>query len=477
MSVVVIGLNHRTASLDLLERLTVGDDALAKALRDLSLRPNLSEAVVLSTCNRTEVYAVAERFHGGYHDIREWLSELGELHPEDFHDHLYVHYDEAAVAHLFTVAAGLDSAVVGEHEILGQVAAAWGRARDEGTAGRAAQPAVPARHRGRQAGADRDRHRPGDRIGLPGRGRHGRRAASARSRAARVLLLGAGDMAEGMAVALAGAGVDDIVVANRTHANAVALARRIGGRPARMDDLADELVAADVLLTSTGATAAIIDHTDIEAVMERRAGRPLLIVDIAVPRDVDPAAESVPGVTLLDMDDLRGFAEVGLAARRHRGAPGPGASWPTSSTATRARPPPGRRRRSSRRSATAPRTSAGPSWSGSPPGLSALDARRAGSRRGAHPRRGRQAAARTDGAAEERGRLGPRRPPRRDPPRPLRLVRMSSPKRSFGDEPDGAGLRPARNACWRSTGKAGSIADWGAPAGASAPQAPRHAQR
>src|SRR5690606_24851985 len=125
VSLVAIGLNHRTVPLELLERMTVSEAALPKALHDLVGREHGTEAVVLSTCNRTEVYSAVEKFHGAYHDIREWFSELAFLPPEEFTDHLYVHYDAEAAAHLFRVASGLDSAVLGEHEILGQVKRAW----------------------------------------------------------------------------------------------------------------------------------------------------------------------------------------------------------------------------------------------------------------------------------------------------------------------------------------------------------------
>ncbi len=135
MSVVVIGLNYRTAPLDLLERVAVADAALPKALHDLRVRPNLSEAVVLSTCHRVEVYAVAERFHAGYADLRDFLIDQAGLGPERVAEALYFHHDVAAASQLFGVAAGLDSAVIGESEILGQVADAWDRARTEGTAG------------------------------------------------------------------------------------------------------------------------------------------------------------------------------------------------------------------------------------------------------------------------------------------------------------------------------------------------------
>ena len=313
MSVVVIGLNHRSTPLDLLERMTIGDAALAKALHDLVSRADVSEAVVLSTCNRTEVYAVAERFHGAYQDIRDFLAEVAFLAPEDFSDHLYVHYDAPAVAHLFAVSAGLDSAVLGESEILGQVKQAWERAREEGAAGPTLN--LLFRHAleaGKRARTDTaiGRHitsvsqaavaMAADRLG----GLHGRHA----------LVLGAGDMGEAMALGLAKAGTR-LVVANRTWSTAVDLAERTSGRPIRLGDLVAELANVDVLLTSTGASTPLLDADELAPVLEARGGRPLLIVDIAVPRDVDPGVGTLPGVTLLDMDDLRTFAAVGATAR------------------------------------------------------------------------------------------------------------------------------------------------------------------
>jgi glutamyl-tRNA reductase len=315
VSVVVIGLNHRTAPLDLLERMTVGDGQLPKALHDLCTREHLSEALVLSTCNRTEVYAVAERFHGAYSDIRGFLADFSFLPPEEFSDHLYVHYDSAAAAHLLSVTAGLDSAVLGESEIQGQVKLAWERARDEGAAGPALnlllRHALEAGKRARtetgiarniasvsQAAVAMADQRLG---GLPGK---------------TVLVLGAGEMGEGMAVALAGAGVADVLVANRTPARAGELAARIGGRSVPLLEVPDRLAEVDLLLTSTGSRAPMLERADIGPVMARRASQPLLVVDIAVPRDVDPAVAEVDGVTLLDMDDLRSFAAAGVAERR-----------------------------------------------------------------------------------------------------------------------------------------------------------------
>jgi len=308
-------LNHRTASLDLLERTAVDDARLPKVLHDLCARTNLSEAVVLSTCNRTEVYAIAEKFHGGYDDVRNFFVDLSFLPSEDFADHLYVHYDDAAVSHLFRVAAGLDSAVLGESEILGQVGSAWDRARTEGTTGSALN--LLFRHalevgkrvrtetgigRGITSVAQAAVAMASDRLGsLDGR---------------RVLLLGAGEMAEGMATSLAAAGVGDVVVANRTWETAKTLANNVGGRAVRLADLAAELVTADVLLTSTGARTIMLEFADLASAMGHRAGRPLLIVDIAMPRDVDPSAGELDGVTLLDMDDLRRFVDLGVHGRR-----------------------------------------------------------------------------------------------------------------------------------------------------------------
>jgi len=140
MSLVVVGCNHRATPLGLLERMTVAPDDLPKALHDLAAAEHLSESVLLSTCNRIEVYAYAERFHGGYADVRELLARHSGLPPETVADELYAHHDDDAVRHLFAVAAGLDSVVVGEHEVLGQVRDAWQAARTEGTVGAVLEP-------------------------------------------------------------------------------------------------------------------------------------------------------------------------------------------------------------------------------------------------------------------------------------------------------------------------------------------------
>ncbi len=315
MSVVVIGLNHRTAPLDLLERMTIGDGQMAKALHDLTTRDHISEALVLSTCNRTEVYAVAERFHGAYSDIRGFLADVSFLPPEDFADHLYVHYDSAAAAHLLAVTAGLDSAVLGETEIQRQIKLAWEQAREHGAAGSSLNLLLRhALEAGKRARTETGIARNIASVSQAAVAMAAERLGGVAGRT--VLVQGAGEMGEGMAVALAGAGVGQVLVANRTASRADELAARVGGRAVPMHQVLDHLATADLLLTSTGSRVPMLDHAAVAPVMAARPDRPLLIVDIAVPRDVDAAVAGIPGVTLLDMDDVRGFAEAGVAERR-----------------------------------------------------------------------------------------------------------------------------------------------------------------
>jgi glutamyl-tRNA reductase len=315
MPVVVIGVNHRTAPLEVLEAMTVGDAALGKTLHALLSTDHVSEAVVLSTCNRTEVYAVAEKFHGGYADVRAVLSELTFLEPDDFADHLYVHHDSAAVAHLFDVVSGLDSAVLGEHEIQGQVKTSWERAQHEGAVGTTLN--LLFRHAleaGKRARSETGIGQGTASVSYAAVAVAVQHLGTLEGR--RAVVLGTGDMGSSMAESLAAAGVAELVIANRTHARALALAEQVGGRAIHFSDLAGELVAADAVLTSTGASAVLLTRPEVEVAMAARGGRPLVLVDIAVPRDIDPSVAEVPGVTVLDMDAISAHADRGLAERR-----------------------------------------------------------------------------------------------------------------------------------------------------------------
>ncbi len=314
MSIVVIGVNHRTGPIDLLERVAVQRDALGKAITGLVGRANIREAVVLSTCNRTEVYAVAERFHGAYADIRDFFCELGGLHADDLHPHLYSQHDDAAVEHLFSVAAGLESAVLGESEILGQVRSAWEMAQTEG--GARATLNLLFRHAletGKRARTETGIGTHTTSVSHAAVEMANERLGSLAGR--RVLVVGAGDMGEGIAVALVGAGATDITVISRTPERAEKLASRVGGRIVPFAELSGAMANADVLLTCTGAGSVIIDR-DLVAAARAGIDSPLLVVDIAVPRDVAADVVSLPGVTVLNLDDLRDWAARGVAHRQ-----------------------------------------------------------------------------------------------------------------------------------------------------------------
>lgn len=294
--------------------MTIPADDIPKALSDLGSADNLSEVVVLSTCNRVEIYAYAERFHGGYQDIREFIGRYAGLAPEDIADHLYALHDAEAVRHLFAVTAGLDSAVVGEHEILGQVRTAWDQSSEHGTIGSVLGPLF--RHTletGKRARTDTAIGRGIASVSQAAVALASKHLDGLDGRP--VLVLGAGEMAEGTVKSLAAAGTSDIFVANRTWENAVRLAEVCGGTAVGLEQVPDALVAVEMLVTTTGAQDIIFDHVDIADVIGRRVGRELVIVDVAVPRDVDPAAADLDGVTLLDMDDIGAFVDQQMVTR------------------------------------------------------------------------------------------------------------------------------------------------------------------
>jgi glutamyl-tRNA reductase len=314
MSILVIGINHRSGPVSVLERVALPTDEVPKAIGRLASRDNVREVVLISTCNRTEVYAVTERFHGAYADIRDFLCEIGDISPDELHPHLYSHHDEAAVRHLFEVAAGLDSAVVGESEILGQVRHAWETAQIEGGA------RVTLNLLFRHALVVGKRARTETGIG---------RGTASVSHAAvemavehlhglegrEVAVVGAGAMGEGIAIALQRAG-GHVSVVNRTAERGDALAQRVSGKALGLDQLYEVLVTSDVVITSTGSGRPLVTAELARIAAAARDGRPLLLVDIAVPRDVASEVHGVPGVAVLDIDDLSAWAERGLALRQ-----------------------------------------------------------------------------------------------------------------------------------------------------------------
>jgi len=313
VSVVVVGLNHRTAPLGVLERLNVAPALVGKALHELAACDHLSEVVVLSTCNRTEIHAVATRYHPAMLDVRNFLSGWSGDPPEAFADHCYSYHDDSAVTHLFRVASGLDSAVLGEGEILRQTRDAWASARAEGTSG----PVLDLLFRQAIETGKRVRAETGIARGITSLAHAAVDLASERVgglEGRTVLVVGAGEMGESVLRAVAGR--PRTLIANRTPERAAELAAAAGADAVAWEQLHDALGQADVVVSSTGSTAPVLGEAEVAALMAGRPDRPLLVVDLAVPRDVDPGAAGIDGVTLLDMDAVRAHADLALAARR-----------------------------------------------------------------------------------------------------------------------------------------------------------------
>jgi glutamyl-tRNA reductase len=313
MSIVVLGVNYHTSPVTLLEKVMIPVPAMSEALRVLSNHSDIREVVVLSTCNRTEVYAVAERFHAAHTDILEFLCTTSGLSADEITPHLYSQFDDDAVVHLFEVAAGIDSAVLGETEIVGQVRDAWDFAMKQGTSRSTLNLLFRyALESGKRARTE------------TGISRSTASVAHAAVEMAeeilgtlsgkRVLVVGAGEMGEGVAGALSRAGTESITVLNRTAARAEALAEKIGARVSEFESLETELVEADVVLACTGAGGVIIDH-ELMTRVRNGVSTPILVVDIALPRDVAASVAELPGVTLRDLDHLSDWAQRGIDKR------------------------------------------------------------------------------------------------------------------------------------------------------------------
>jgi glutamyl-tRNA reductase len=309
VSVLVYGLNYRTAPISLLERLAVPAERLPKALKSLTDREDVSEVVVLSTCNRVEVYAHVTRYHGAVADIRNFFSEWSGAAPEDFADLAYDYYDDRAAAHLFAVTSGLDSMVVGERQIQLQVKQAFRDAQDEGACGRVLQTLF---RRALRVGK-RTRSETGISEGASSMVDVGLDAASRvlEDMAGRTaLIVGAGKMG-GMAATRLAERSGQVIIANRSVEKRARLAEKVGGEQLDLAELSSGLRRADFVMASTGAPQPVIDREMVAAAMADRGDRPLVLLDLAVPRDIDPGCAEVPGVTVLDVDAIRAVTDTG----------------------------------------------------------------------------------------------------------------------------------------------------------------------
>jgi glutamyl-tRNA reductase len=302
VSLLAIGVSHRSAPLPVLERVALPGGAA----RDLAARAlagdHVDEAVVLATCNRVEVYADVSAFHGGLSDLGHALAETTGVSLDELKDHLYVHYADRAVAHLFTVACGLDSMAVGESQVLGQLRQALRTAQEAGDAGRVLDHLVQQALRvGKRAHAETGI----DRAGASLVGAALQRADSVLGPADQrsVLVVGAGSMSALAATTVHRTGARTITVANRTPENAERLAGAVGGSAVALADLPVALAEADLVISCTGAVGHVIDRATAATAAAAHEG-PQLYVDLALPRDVDPSVTTVPGVHVVDLELL-----------------------------------------------------------------------------------------------------------------------------------------------------------------------------
>ncbi|OKP96275.1 glutamyl-tRNA reductase [Paenibacillus sp. P46E] len=319
MHIVVVGLNYRTAPVEVREQFAFAERDLPAALHQLMQTKSVLEGVVVATCNRTEIYVVVDRLHMCGYFIRSYMEQRFGVKSDVFAQHMYIYEDEQAIAHLFRVTCGLDSMVIGETQILGQVRSAFLTAQGEGVTGtwfnRLFKQAVTL---GKRAHSETSIGESAVSVSYAAV-ELGKRIFGMFS-GKRVLILGAGKMSELTVKHLYSSGAAEVIVANRTLARAVELAEKFSGKPSTIEQALQHLDEVDIVISSTGADGYVLTAAQVAENMKRRPSRPLFMIDIAVPRDIDPAAASVPDVFLYDIDDLEGIVETNLEMRRTEAA-------------------------------------------------------------------------------------------------------------------------------------------------------------
>jgi glutamyl-tRNA reductase len=314
MEILVLGLNYKTAPVEIREKFTFQDDSTPRALHLLSQTKSVVECVILGTCNRTEIYVVCDQLHTGRFYTRNFLAEWFGVDRESFQEYLYIKENSEAIEHLFRVTCGLDSMVMGETQILGQVRNAFFLAREQKTTGTIfntlfQQAITLAKRAHTETGIGQNAVSVSYAAIELGKKIFG----SYRDKA--VLILGAGKMSELTAKHLHANGVARVRVANRTLERAQQLARKFQGDACTLDHLAEALLEADIVISSTGAAGYVVTYEQLKPIMKQRKHRPLFMVDIAVPRDLDPRLNDLENVYLYDIDDLEGIVESNLRER------------------------------------------------------------------------------------------------------------------------------------------------------------------
>jgi glutamyl-tRNA reductase len=315
MHTLVIGLNFKTAPVEIRERLSFNEADLADAIKKLNTKKSILENIILSTCNRTEIYAVVDQLHTGRYYIKEFLSEWFGLEQKEFSPFLFVYEDDGAIDHLFNVTCGLNSMVLGETQILGQVRTSFMLAQQEGTTGTVFnQLFKQAITLAKRAHSETDIGANAVSISYAAVELAKKIFGSLANK--HVLIFGAGKMGELAAQNLHGNGVKKVTVINRTFEKAQDLANRFSGIARTLAELEKSLAEADILISSTGAKDFVISKEMMVKVEKKRKGKPLFMVDIAVPRDLDPRIADLENVFLYDIDDLEGIVEANLQERK-----------------------------------------------------------------------------------------------------------------------------------------------------------------
>ena len=312
--ILSLGVSHKTAPLELRERLALPEGRAVGLLSELADSEHVHESRAISTCNRTELYLVAADPVEAESHALGLLAREGGIQPTELAGRLYSLRGSGAVRHLYRVAAGLDSMILGEVEVQGQVKRAYELALVEGATG----PILNRLFRGALAAGKRARSETGvsERgLSLPSVSVELARRALGDLANRTVLLVGAGETAELTARALSARGVETVFVANRHYNRAIGLAQRFGGRAVRIDELPARMQDADIVVSSTNSPHHLIERDELDLVMKAREGRPLLLVDLAVPRDIEPECVEVDGVSLHDVDDVQAIADRNASGR------------------------------------------------------------------------------------------------------------------------------------------------------------------
>jgi glutamyl-tRNA reductase len=311
---LALGVSHKTAPLELRERLALPEGRAAGVIRELAETDQVREAAAISTCNRTELYLFAADSVGAESQALTVLAREADIRPTELVGHLYSLHGAAAAAQLFRVAAGLDSMILGEAEVQGQVKRAYELALVEGVTG----PVLNRLFRGALSAGKRARSE--TRLGegamsVPQVAVELAQRTLGDLAERRVLVVGAGETAELTARALAARGVEAVFIANRRYDRAIGLAQRFGGRAVRFEDLPEQMQAADIVVASTSSPHHVIERDALAEVIASRDGQPLLLIDLAVPRDIHPGCRELAGVSVHDMDDLQAIVERNASGR------------------------------------------------------------------------------------------------------------------------------------------------------------------